>query len=150
MLVLIVLVLVCLAVGFVGSQFSPGPWYAQLTKPSWTPPSSVFGPVWTVLYILMGLAAWLVWRKAGLAEARAAFVCFGIQLVLNALWSPLFFGMHRPGLALVDIALLWLVIVVTLVLFWHVRAWAGVLLVPYLVWVSYATALNFSLWRLNS
>lgn len=122
-------------------------WYPSLVKPSWTPPSWVFGPVWTVLYALMAVAAWLVWRKAGWCGALGMFA---VQLALNAAWSPLFFGLHRIGLALADIALLWIAIIATLVAFAKQSPLAAWLLVPYLLWVSFATALNFTLWRLNS
>lgn len=132
-----------------GAQFMPGAWYASLVKPSWTPPPFVFGPVWTVLYTLMAIAAWLVWRRAGFGGARAALTAFGVQLALNALWSYLFFGLHKPGLALLEIAALWMAILLTLVLFWRVDRSAGALLIPYLAWVSVATSLNAVLWWLN-
>lgn len=146
---LILWLVATLAAGFIGSQFLPGAWYEALDKPSWTPPNAVFGPVWTALYLMMAVAAWLVWRKAGFAGASAALTLFVVQLALNALWSYLFFGLHRPDLALIDILLLWLVILATLLLFWRIQPLAGALLVPYLLWVTYATALNFQIWRLN-
>jgi tryptophan-rich sensory protein len=147
---LVVFLAVVFAAASFGAIFQPGTWYAGLTKPSWNPPSWVFGPVWTVLYVLIAVAAWLVWKDRGsIAAAAAPLTAWLVQLVLNALWSWLFFGMHRPGLALMDIALLWIAIVVTIVLFWGVRPVAGALLVPYLAWVSFATALNAALWRLN-
>lgn len=136
--------------GWIGSRFVPGPWYAELVKPSWTPPDAVFGPVWSLLYLLMGIAAWLVWREAGFAAARVALGLFVFQLVLNALWSYLFFGLHRPDLALVDIVLLWLAIVATMIAFWKIRPLAAWLLAPYWAWVSFAAVLNGQLWRLNS
>jgi tryptophan-rich sensory protein len=138
-----------LAAGWVGSRFMPGAWYASLAKPAWTPPSVVFGPVWTVLYVLMGVAAWLVWRKAGFSGAPAALGLFVAQLVLNALWSYLFFGLHRPGAAFVEIVVLWLVILATAIGFWRVRPAAGALLIPYLAWVAFASGLNYQLWKLN-
>lgn len=147
---LIVWILVSMAAGWVGSRFMPGEWYATLVKPSWNPPSSVFAPVWSVLYVLMGVAAWLVWRKEGLSGAPAALGLFLFQLVLNALWSYLFFGAHRPDLAFIDIVALWLVILATTIGFWRVSVPAGVLLLPYLCWVGFASALNLQLWRLNS
>lgn len=147
---LILWLVATLAAGFIGSQFLPGAWYEALDKPSWTPPNAVFGPVWTALYLMMAVAAWLVWRKAGFAGASAALTLFVVQLALNALWSYLFFGLHRPDLALIDILLLWLVILATLLLFWRIQPLAGALLVPYLLWVTYATALNFQIWRLNA
>jgi tryptophan-rich sensory protein len=127
----------------------PGEWYASLAKPPWTPPSAVFAPVWTVLYVLMGVAAWVVWRRAGFSGAAPALALFVIQLALNALWSYVFFGLHRVDIALVDIAALWLVILIVLVLFWREDWRAGALLIPYLVWVGFASCLNFALWRLN-
>jgi tryptophan-rich sensory protein len=121
-------------------------WYPSLLKPAWNPPSWVFGPVWTVLYAMMAVAAWLVWRRDGWSGALA---WFAVQLTLNAAWSPLFFGLHRIDLALIDITFLWVAIAGTVVAFWKVSPGAGWLLVPYLAWVSFATALNFALWRLN-
>ncbi|MBD3367161.1 MAG: tryptophan-rich sensory protein [Candidatus Eisenbacteria bacterium] len=138
-----------LAAGWVGSQFRPGEWYAALVKPAWTPPNAVFGPVWTILYVLMGVAAWLVWRRAGFSEARGPLWLFIAQLVLNALWSCIFFGAHELLPAFVEIVVLWVAIAVTLVWFWRVVPAAGLLLVPYLAWVTFASALNFQLWRLN-
>ena len=124
--------------------------YAQLVRPEWSPPSWVFGPVWTVLYALMGIAAWLVWRIAGFRAAKTALTLFLVQLALNALWSWLFFGWHRGAIAFADIVLLWALIVATLVAFWGIKPLAGALLVPYLLWVSFAIALNYSVWQLNS
>jgi len=133
----------------IGSQFMPGAWYASLAKPSWNPPGWVFGPVWTVLYLLMAIAAWLVWRAAGLTGARLALACYLLQLVLNAAWSWLFFGRQSISGALADIIALWALILLTMVLFRRHSATAAALLVPYLLWVSFATALNFALFRLN-
>jgi tryptophan-rich sensory protein len=126
-----------------------GPFYTQLLRPDWAPPPTIFGPVWTVLYVLMGIAAWLVWRVGGFRAARPALTLFLVQLALNALWSWLFFGWHRGALAFADILLLLALIVVTLLAFWRIRPLAGVLLVPYLLWVSFASALNYSVWQLN-
>ena len=138
-----------LLAGVVGSQFQPGEWYAGLEKPSWNPPSWVFGPVWTTLYVLMGVASWLVWdRHRG--AAQAALTLFVVQLIANALWSWLFFGIQSPFLAFIDIVVLWLLIVATTIAFWRLRPIAGALLLPYLAWVTFATALNFAIWRLNS
>jgi benzodiazapine receptor len=149
MLGLIIWVVASLAAGWIGSQFMPGEWYTNLVKPVWTPPNAVFAPVWTVLYILMGVAAWLVWRKAGFSGAKMPLVLFIIQLALNSLWSYLFFGAHLPMLAFFEIVILWIVILLTLVGLWRIRPQAGVLLLPYLCWVGFASALNFQLWRLN-
>ena len=139
-----------MAAGGVGSRFIPGEWYASLIKPSWNPPSYVFAPVWTTLYILMGIAAWLVWRKVGFSGAQIALGLFIAQLVLNSLWSYLFFGIHQPGFAFAEIVILWSVILVVTLGFWRVSIPAGVLLLPYLCWVGFASVLNFQLWRLNS
>ena len=133
----------------VGALFTPGEWYAQLAKPSWNPPAWVFAPVWTLLYISIGVSGWLVWRRTGLV-VNAAFTVFALQLVLNAAWSWLFFGLHRPDLAFADIVLLWLSILATLLLFWRETRLAGAVLIPYLAWVSFATLLNWTLWRLNA
>ena len=124
-------------------------WYDALHKPSWTPPAWLFGPAWTLLYVSMAVAAWLVWREGGWRPNRVALGLFLLQLLFNGLWSPLFFGLHRPGLSLVDSILIWLALAATLVAFWRVSLPAGVLLVPYLAWVTFATALNFTIWRLN-
>jgi len=139
----------CFATAWIGSRFAPGEWYLQLRKPSWTPPGYLFGPVWTFLYILMGVAAWLVWKRVGFADARLALSLFIAQLVLNCLWSWIIFGMHRPGAAFGEIVLLWGMILGTLITFWQKDVVAGVLLVPYLAWVSFAAILNFSIWQLN-
>lgn len=140
------LALVVAAAAF-GGQFAPGAWYAGLAKPSWTPPNWLFGPAWTTLYLLMALAAWKVW--IAVRRIDAALLLYLVQLVLNALWSWLFFGLRRPDLALAGIVLLWLLILATTVLFWRRDRLAGLLLVPYLAWVGFATALNLAIWRLN-
>lgn len=138
------------AAAAIGGFFSPGEWYAQLRKPSWNPPSWIFGPVWTVLYAMMAVAAWLVWQRGGFTRQRVALSLFVVQWVFNALWSPIFFGMQRPGLAFLDLVLLWIALMATLAAFWRVRPVAGVLLVPYAAWVTFAGALNFTIWRLNA
>ena len=132
-----------------GGFFLPGEWYAGLRKPSWNPPNWIFGPVWTALYTAMAIAAWLVWRRGSFAGQRFALSLYLKQLLLNALWSPLFFGLRNPGLAFVDIVLLWLAVLATVVAFWKTRPLAGALLVPYLAWVTFASVLNFAIWRLN-
>lgn len=139
----------CLAAGFFGAMFEPGAWYDSLDRPSWTPPNWLFGPVWTTLYIVMGVAAWRVWRKREAAEAGLALGLFLTQLVLNALWSWLFFGLQSPGLAAVDIVAMLVTIVATSVLFWRIDRTAGILMIPYIAWVGYATALNISIWLRN-
>lgn len=123
--------------------------YGQLVQPSWAPPPSVFGPVWTALYALMAIAAWLVWRSGGFRANRTALSLFLAQLALNSLWSWLFFAWHRGAWAFVDIILLWALVVATLVTFWRMRPLAGALLIPYLLWVSFASALNYAVWQLN-
>ena len=136
----------CFGAAAVGARFRPGAWYAGLHKPAWNPPNRLFAPVWTLLYAVMAVAAWLVWRDVGLSREVALFV---VQLALNAAWTWLFFGLKRPGLAFADIVALWLAILATLVAFWSVRPLAALLLVPYLAWVTFAAALNGALWRLN-
>lgn len=124
-------------------------WYPALARPAWTPPAWIFGPVWTALYLMMAVAAWLVWRRAGWSEGQAALTMWIVQLALNGIWSGLFFAMRSPLAGLVDIVLLWLAIAATIFLFAPASRVAAWLLVPYLVWVGYAAALNFAIWRLN-
>jgi translocator protein len=134
------------ALGGVSTANSVRDWYPTIVKPTWTPPSWIFGPVWTVLYATMAVAAWLVWRQTGWS---GPLVWFAVQLTLNATWSPVFFGLHRIGVGFVIIVLLWFAIAGTTVAFWRALPVAGILFVPYLAWVSFATALNFKLWKLN-
>lgn len=144
---------VCLGAGGIGSlltQPSIPTWYESLAKPSWTPPNWIFAPVWTALYIMMGTAAWLVWRQAGFAKARFQLALFGIQLLLNVAWSGVFFGLQRPGLAFLEIVVLWCAICATMMAFWRTNRVAGWLLLPYLAWVTYASSLNFAIWRMNA
>jgi len=131
------------------TSVNAGSFYAQLVLPAWAPPAWVFGPVWSVLYFAIGVAAWLVWRVNGFHQARWALMLFIAQLALNALWSWLFFGWHLGALAFADILLLWLLIATTMITFYRVRALAGWLLVPYLAWVSFASVLNYAVWQLN-
>jgi translocator protein len=148
-LVLAGILVLCLAVGGLGgfaTAQSVVDWYPALNKPSWTPPSWLFGPVWTVLYIMMAVAAWLVW-KAG--EAKGALLLFGAQLLLNLAWSFLFFGAKSPGLGLINICVLWLAIAATIFAFSLRSRIAGFMMVPYLAWVSFATALNTAIYLLN-
>lgn len=125
----------------------PGAWYAALNKPSWNPPAWLFGPVWTLLYTMMAVAAWLVWKRVGFGKPLTLYF---IQLVLNAAWTPIFFQAHAMVLALIVIVALWVAILLTLLSFRRVNVAAGWLFVPYLAWVTFATTLNFTLWRLNS
>ena len=130
----------------IGVLTLPGAWYAALNKPFWNPPAWIFGPVWTFLYLLMAVAAWLVWKRAGWKSAAWLYL---IQLALNAAWTPIFFGAHALGWALVEIIVLWLAILVTMTAFLRVNRIAGWMLAPYLAWVSFAAFLNFTLWRMN-
>lgn len=124
-------------------------WYAGLNRPAFAPPHWLFGPVWTVLYILMAVAAWLVWLQRDAQKIRGALSWYFLQLLLNLGWSFVFFGMHRPDLAFLDILILWLAIGITFLLFRKVRPAAGYLFLPYWLWVSFAAVLNFAFWRLN-
>ena len=123
--------------------------YGQLVQPSWAPPPEVFGPVWTVLYILMALAAWLVWRVGGFDHARTALTLYLVQLAVNALWSWLFFAWQMGGAAFADIALMWVLVVATMAVFRRHSRPAALLLLPYLAWISFAAVLNLRLWQLN-
>ena len=140
----------CFAAAGTAAFVSTGGWYAALQKPLWNPPAWIFAPVWTLLYALMAVAAWLVWCRGGWRFQRQALGLFLFQWLLNALWTPVFFGLHLTGLAAAEILLLWLALGATVVAFWRVRPLAGLLLLPYLAWVSFAAALNVAIWRLNS
>ena len=153
-LVLIAFIIVCFAAAGLGSlatasQVAPGGWYDTLDKPFFTPPSWLFGPVWTLLYLAMAVSGWLVWRERGFAGARTALALFFAQLALNSLWSILFFGLESPGLGLVEILVLWAVIFLTIRAFRPISRPAAVLLIPYLAWVTFATFLNAGIWWLN-
>ncbi len=126
-----------------------GAFYEQLQRPEWAPPSWVFAPVWSLLYLLMGVSAWLVWRESGFREARIPLVLFSLQLVANALWTWLFFAWRLGALAFGEILLLWVLVLLTLVSFWRLRPMAGVLLLPYLTWVTFASALTYTIWQRN-
>jgi tryptophan-rich sensory protein len=137
-------------IGAIAVASSVKSWYRTIKKPSWNPPNWLFGPVWTVLYLLMGVASWLVWReREGNPEARGALNLYWAQLGLNALWTPLFFGFHRIGLAAAEIAVLWAAILATIARFYRIRPAAGLLLVPYQLWTTFAGVLNATVWRLN-
>ncbi len=150
---LIISVLFCLSAGFIGSAFttpSIPTWYAVLNKPSFNPPNWLFAPVWTTLFILMGIAVFLIWQK-GLKKkgVKNALIIFLFQLVFNTLWSFLFFKFHSPFWALIDIAVLWILILLSLIKFWKINKAAGILLIPYLLWVSFASILNYVIYKLN-
>ncbi len=142
----------CFAAAGVGAMASiqAQSFYGQLAQPSWAPPPTVFGPVWTALYAMMAISAWLIWRVGGFRAQRIALTCFLVQLVANTLWSWFFFAWHKGAFAFVDIVLLWLLLVYTICKFWKVRPLAGAMLIPYLMWVSFAAALNLSLWQMNT
>ena len=145
-------IILCLAVSGVGGVItatSVDTWYQALEKPPFNPPDWVFAPVWTVLYILMGIAAWRVWRLRSFEAAPKAFAVFGVQLCLNLAWSFLFFGLQRIDLALIEIVILLVAIIANTIMFWRIERLAGLLFVPYAAWVTYATILNISLWLLN-
>lgn len=149
---LIAAVTVCQLAGLIGVLTSgdTGSYYKKLDTPSFAPPSSVFGPVWIALYTLMGIALYMVWNRRDKGSARSrALGLFGVQLALNAAWSPAFFGLQQPGLGLIVIILLLVAIIATILAFWPVAAVAALLLIPYLLWVGFATALNFEIWRNN-
>lgn len=142
-----VFLLLVSAAALFGAQFEPGAWYAALRKPPLTPPNWLFGPAWTVLYLSIAVAGWLVWRAP--RKEPLALALWGIQLALNAAWSWLFFGLQRPGLALIEIGVLLVLILATTVAFFRVRRMAGVLFAPYAAWVSFAAYLNAGIWYLN-
>lgn len=147
---LALLIVVCFAAAGIGGAVtatSVADWYATLAKPSWTPPGWIFGPVWSFLYLSMAVAAWLVLRQG---KAKLPMLLFAGQLTLNMAWSWLFFGLHSPGAAFLDIVLLLAAIVATTVVFWRRSQAAGILFLPYLVWVAFATVLNLAIWRLNA
>jgi tryptophan-rich sensory protein len=149
-LALLAFLAVCFVVAGIGgavTRTTVDTWYPTLAKPAFSPPDWVFGPVWTVLYATMALAAWLVWRRIG--WQGGALVLFFVQLALNLLWSILFFGLQLVGLALIDIVVLVIVIAMTTIVFWRVDWRAGLLFVPYLIWVGYAATLNGAIWHLN-
>jgi tryptophan-rich sensory protein len=150
---LLISVVISLSAGFIGSIFTnPNieTWYATIKKPSIAPPNWVFAPVWTILFLLMGIAAYLVWRQGwSNPQVRTAVVIFLIHLIVNILWSAVFFGLRAPMAAFFVIIALWLLILVIIILFANITVTAGILLIPYLLWVSFASVLNFMLWRLN-
>ena len=152
-LMLVVFLVICFGAASIGSLFtssSVDTWYAQLKKPTFNPPKWIFGPVWSVLYFLMAVSAWLVWRNAGWKEGGAALLLFLGQLALNVAWSGVFFGLRQPGMALLVIFSLLATIIATAVAFLPFSRTAFWLMTPYAAWVSFASLLNFAIWRLNS
>ena len=148
---LIISITFCLAAGVLGSVFTTPAiptWYATLIKPSFAPPNWVFFPVWTTLFIMMGISLFLVWQKEDLKVKNALYI-FGIQLILNVLWSAAFFGLRSPLAGLIEICILWILILLTIMKFMKISRTAGLLLIPYIFWVSFAAVINFFIWRLN-
>ena len=149
---LLLFISVCLAAGGLGAIATTpeiNGWYRTIAKPAWNPPDWVFGPVWTTLFVMMGLAAWLVWKPSGFRAAYLPLTLFASQLALNIAWSWIFFGMHQIGWAFVEIVTLWVTILATNIAFFRRSKGAGFLLVPYLAWVTFASVLNFTVWRMN-
>ena len=150
---LILSIVICQAAGLIGTVFtldSIPTWYATLNKPSFNPPNWIFGPVWTILYLMMGISLFIVWKEDLKNKVvKSAFTIFIIQLFLNTIWSIVFFGMHSPAGGLIIIVLLWIMILFTILKFMKISRVAGILLIPYLLWVSFATFLNFSIYKLN-
>lgn len=143
---------ICLGVAGAGALMtfpSLTPWYANLNKPQWNPPNTIFGPVWTTLFILMALAAWLIWYERERKNIGTAMVWFFVQLLLNCAWSGLFFAFHSPGAALLDVILLWSSILICIGCYWRINRMAACLMIPYLLWVTFAFFLNLTIWKLN-
>ena len=150
---LVVCIAICFGAAAIGSAVtdtSVGDWYKTLEKPTWNPPSWVFGPVWTVLYICMAVSLWLVWIRRESTSIKSALILFAVQLFANAIWSVLFFGLKNPLWALFDILVLLVAIAATMTVFWKTSKAAGWLMLPYFLWVCFATFLNYSIWSLNA
>jgi translocator protein len=151
-IILMLFLLICQLPGLIGSYFTVSAipvWYAGLNKPWFNPPNYLFGPVWFMLYVMMGVSFFMIWNTAAEFQKKTAVIIFSIQLVLNALWSIIFFGMKNPGLAFFEIVVLWLFILLSIITFHPLSKKASYILIPYLLWVSYASVLNFAIWRLN-
>ena len=142
--------LACAAAATPGLVFRPGKWYRQIKKPSWRPPDWLFGPVWLVLYVSIAISGWLIWLESHSEGAMLALIVYAVHLVLNGLWSVVFFGMRRPDLAFIEVVFLWLSILATIATFTPVNEIAAYVLMPYACWVAFAVILNFRIWRLNS
>lgn len=150
---LVIFMALSFGAAFIGGLFTSASvdgWYRTLLKPAWSPPSWIFGPVWTLLYLAMAIAAWLVWRRRLFSNVSTALSLFAVQLVLNAAWSAFFFGLQSPLLAFVNIVLLWGAILATMIAFARVAKISGWLFAPYILWVTFAAALNFAIWRMNA
>jgi len=150
-LALVMSLIICYVVSFVGAiaSINAKPFYASLVQPSWSPPGWVFGPVWILLYTMMGLSAWLIWRENGFNAHRISLLLYLFHLIPNALWSWLFFSWHLGAASFINIIVLWLLILVTILAFFRINKPAAMLLLPYLCWVAFATALNYVLWQNN-
>lgn len=152
-IMLVLFLALCFGVAWTGAQVSPGnsssEWYEQLNKPDWNPPDWMFAPVWTLLYTFMAIAVWRIWRKLGFRNGKAELGVFFVQLLLNGLWPQIFFVVQDPGLAFVEIILLLIAIIVTTVLFFRTDNTAGWLMMPYMLWVAFATVLNGTIWLMN-
>jgi len=152
-LLLFASIIICQLAGIIGSLFTTSSiprWYANTNKPSFNPPNWIFAPVWTTLFLLMGISLYLIWRRSLKEKGiKIAFTVFLFQLVLNMLWSFLFFGLQSPFAAFIEIIFLWITILITIILFFRIYWVAGVMLIPYILWVSFASVLNFAIWRLN-
>lgn len=152
MIVLFVFIVICFASAAVGSictNQSLKTWYPTIKKPSWNPPNKIFAPVWTSLYIMMAVAGWMVWERSAQHSFSLPMILFVVQLTLNTLWSAIFFGLRNPALAFGEVILLWISIFLTMVSFWQIYWIAGLLFLPYFLWVSFAMILNFTIWQLN-
>ena len=148
---LLIAILICQFAGIIGSVFttpSIPTWYAGINKPDFNPPNWLFAPVWTTLFFLMGISLYLVWEK-GIKTSRLAVYVFSAQLILNIIWSLLFFGLQNPFFAFIEIIILWVAILATILLFYRISKKAAILLIPYIAWVSFAAFLNYSIWILN-
>lgn len=148
-LVLVGFIAACTLAAATGAVIRPGVWYERLVKPDWRPPNWLFAPVWSLLYLMIAASGWLVWREAGIAGGAGPLGLYAVQLLLNAAWTPVFFGLHRIGLGFATLVALWVAIAATIAAFFPVSVTAALLLVPYLAWASFAAALNFAIWRLN-
>ena len=148
-IILLGFVATCFLAASPGAVFRPGEWYERLAKPKWRPPNWLFAPVWSVLYLMIAVSGWLIWREAGFSAAVFPLSIYAISLGLNCAWSGFFFGLQRPDLAFLDVILLWISIVATIVIFYSIEQYSALLLLPYLIWVTFAAMLNFAIWRMN-